>query len=741
MEGTEPPTRGGEGAVDRQSITSVVGDGEAVQPMFRALATDASVGLLAIDDAGAVVFANPAVERLWGYARAELRGMSLSALVSGSLADARIDSAWEYFETGEWAADLDEIEAVAVHKTGHELPIEVSFRQSESGDASLVCTARLATDKRRLADEARMRAEHRILSTTVRSIATAQTFDEALHVILKTVCDEFEWAYGDAWIPVGETLERTPTAYARSEAFAPFKERSRRVRFERGEGLPGRVWASKEIEQLLNVSSLAGSAFRRRDPAVEAELKTALGVPILVDGDVVAVLAFYIAEERAVSDRSAEIVTMIATQLGELVDRKQKEETILSHKRAVEQQRNSLAELNRINAVIRDINRMLVEATTREEIERTVCERLAASDSYRFAWIGGYVSTGKRIEPRARSGTNEGYLEQITVTADDSETGRGPAGMAIKTRSSQVVRNFSDDPGFEPWRDEALARGFRSGAAIPIVYRDATYGVLCLYADRENGFTDREITVLEELGETIGLAINAAESKRLLHAETVTELTFQISDLDSFFVATSRELSCTITLEGVVPAEEHTALYYVSVTGAVPDAVLERAERADDIREAMTVTEYEDGGLILFTVAGSSPILHLTEAGAQIESASIENGDGEIVAHIAPSTGTGTVVDILKRLAPSSTLVSQREIDRPVETAGVFDRQATETLTGKQQAVLEAAYRSGYFARPRTITGSDLAESFDITPSTFHHHLQAALNKVVGELFGDPTDT
>lgn len=46
--------------------------------------------------------------------------------------------------------------------------------------------------------------------------------------------------------------------------------------------------------------------------------------------------------------------------------------------------------------------------------------------------------------------------------------------------------------------------------------------------------------------------------------------------------------------------------------------------------------------------------------------------------------------------------------------------------------MLEAAYFAGYFGRPRETTGGEIADSFGISPPTFHQDLQTGLNKLIG---------
>ena len=171
---------------------------------------------------------------------------------------------------------------------------------------------------------------------------------------------------------------------------------------------------------------------------------------------------------------------------------------------ATEQQRAS--ESKRIAALVRDIQADLVRARTPEEFEPSVCERLADGDPYTFAWIGSLDADTTHVTPRASAGQEAGYLDTTDITVDDSATGQGPTGRAIKTRSTQVIQDISADPTYDPWREAALERGYQSSAAIPIEYDETLYGVLNVYAAHPKAFDADEQSLLEDLSETIAHA-------------------------------------------------------------------------------------------------------------------------------------------------------------------------------------------------------------------------------------------
>jgi CheY-like chemotaxis protein len=183
--------------------------------------------------------------------------------------------------------------------------------------------------------------------------------------------------------------------------------------------------------------------------------------------------------------------------------------------------RERAARQEHINTLIREVNRRLVSAETAEEIERAVCESLADSEHYRFAWIGG--ADGDEIVAYVSAGDAAAYLDEVTIRRGESPEGRGPGGRAHRTGELQVVQRIPDDPSFEPWREVADRYGFESVAVVPVTYGDDHRGVLAIYADHPHAFEAVERAVLSELGETIESALDAADTRRRLETHEAAE--------------------------------------------------------------------------------------------------------------------------------------------------------------------------------------------------------------------------
>jgi predicted DNA binding protein len=101
-----------------------------------------------------------------------------------------------------------------------------------------------------------------------------------------------------------------------------------------------------------------------------------------------------------------------------------------------------------------------------------------------------------------------------------------------------------------------------------------------------------------------------------------------------------------------------------------------------------------------------------------------------------PSKDTvSPTVDTLADAFDSVSVLSVTDGKAGSQTAGKDD-SGLETLTEKQTQALQAAFYHGYFDQPRGNTATAIAESLDVSHSTFLQHLHRAQHKVFNWYFG-----
>jgi PAS domain S-box-containing protein len=517
----------------------------------------------------------------------------------------------------------------------------------------------------------------------------------------------------------------TPTMYGVTSADGP-TVRAVNSAFEDVFGCEAEDIEEMDLDELIVPADADNDALNRRvvgEGSVEAEVRRDAA-----DG----VRDFHLQTAVAPLDDSEEDASFEGWGIyTDITERKRRE-------RALERQRDELETLDRINDLLFEIARELFGTPTREGIERAVCERLADSELYEFAWIGEPEPGGDRLAVRTSAGVDDGYVEAVTITADETETGRGPGGRALRTGEVQVSQDVGTDPTFEHWREEALDRGIRSAAAVPLVHEGATYGVLAVYATRPLAFSRREQAAFAGLGEAVGFAIHAINNRWLLFADAVLELEFQFVDADQFLVGHSARFGCELSVEGYVATKSGGWLLYVAVEGASPDALCEAAAELDGLEHVRVVRGAANDSLLEYRFEESALLGTLAEVGVKLRSAEATDGSGRFVVEAPQDAGVRELVGRVREVYPTAELLAQRERDRSVAEVAV-PGGPLERLTDRQREALETAYRAGYFDWPRESTATEVAESMGIAAPTLHRHFRRAEKRLLSAFF-DPTE-
>jgi PAS domain S-box-containing protein len=96
---------------------------------FRLIADASPDAVITIDETSTVIFANPAIRDLLGYAPDELIGQSLTMIMPESLRPKHHAGIQRYNETGERRLDWNKIILPGLHKDGSQLQLQVAFGQ------------------------------------------------------------------------------------------------------------------------------------------------------------------------------------------------------------------------------------------------------------------------------------------------------------------------------------------------------------------------------------------------------------------------------------------------------------------------------------------------------------------------------------------------------------------------------------------------------------------------------------
>ena len=172
----------------------------------------------------------------------------------------------------------------------------------------------------------RAEEESRLLQVLTQVIGESKDFIAAMDRTLRLVGETTGWSLGEAWVPSrdGTLLEYSGAFYSNIAGVEEFRKVSQDLTFAEGVGLPGQAWSSRHAVWVSDVT--IQKSFLRGPIALEIGLKTATAIPLISAEEVIAVMLFFMTEQHGEDERFIELISAVASQLGQVFRRKQAEE-------------------------------------------------------------------------------------------------------------------------------------------------------------------------------------------------------------------------------------------------------------------------------------------------------------------------------------------------------------------------------------------------------------------------------
>ena len=665
-------------------------------------------GVYELDEAGRFTFVNPAMCRITGYDADELVGEHVSVVKDDDATEAAVDA----LLAGEAAERT--VESVVQRKRGPPVPCEDSLTALTGGDSAARGVVGVVRDVTEQKAHREMLSE---LVTSSRSLMQARDREEVAEMAARAVADVLGFELTTVRLFDRETDRLEPAGTTDAVAERGVETPA----YDVDEGGPGRAFVDGEMVVVEDTSAVD-------DGRPHDIVRSALHIPMGVHGTI----SIGAETVDAFSDTDRQAVQLLATSAAAAAHRAKREQEV----REARQRVDTL--VDRINGLIENTVEVLVQAGTREELEAGVVEQLVATDPYAFAWIGQPDLAAERLEAAAWEGDVPELSDAVADLSLDRSAGRDaadPAALALDDETIHILGDLADAPEGSV---HAVAReaGLGSMIAVPLTYKDASYGVLCVYAPEPDAFADREQVVLDALGRAVANAINAIESGRILSTDRVVELEFTVRDDDLLFNRLSAQTEASYELTGSVHESDGSIRLYVAANGTDAETV-ESVLAGDDGVEAWSVIADHDGDVLFEAVVEDSLVELLADHGAVTRSVAAEGGLVRYTIELPYEAEAREVFELVSDRYRGTDLVGYHEHERPVRTRQEFREAVTDRFTDRQETAIRTAYLGGFFEWPRDVDGDDLAGSMDISRPTYHQHLRAAQRKVFDELF-DP---
>jgi PAS domain S-box-containing protein len=235
---------------------------------------------------------------------------------------------------------------------------------------------------------------------------------------------------------------------------------------------------------------------------------------------------------------------------------------------------NSLEKIvkaNRLYNFISHLNQMIIRTPDEATLFQSVCDIAVSEGGFKMAWIGMVDEKTNDVVPVKFAGEEGGYLSQVKkIMVGDGPEGDGPTGKAIRQGEYIISYDIENDPQMAPWRNAALARGFRSSIAIPIKRFELIIGAFTVYAAEKYFFDTEEVALLETAAADISFALENI-AKEEMRKKTEQQLRNSNARFEMITQATNDALWEWNLITGELWGNEiHQQLYGLNVTDPVP---------------------------------------------------------------------------------------------------------------------------------------------------------------------------
>jgi PAS domain S-box-containing protein len=495
-DGHKPPTADGISAMHGAGG----GDTDRHAADFADLFESAPVGLHQVNAAGVIIYANPALLVLLGYAPDQYIGHHIS----------------EFHADPALAADM--LVRLARGETIRDCRAQLrasdgSLRDVLISSNALFENSRFVHTRCFIVDlNATVRVEHRLHARDMvtRALAESRTIEEAAPRVLGTICRQLDWQVGGLW-RVDERDNVLSCVHMFGSPRAPqFEVVSREHVFGLGVGLPGRVWQSGKPAWVNDVTT--DRNFPRAQAANAEDLHGAFACPITLNEKVLGVMEFFSGEIREPDNELLEMMDAIGSQVGQFMERWHAEDVLY---RTQDQLRSELKDAK----LLHEISAAMIQEHDVEALYGRIIDAAMRIMQSQFASL-------QMLYPQHDASGHAGELRLLAFRGFNPEAAKfwewvrpasqSTCGLALQSHTRVIASDVEKCESMAGSEDLAvyLQTGIRAVQTTPLLSRDGEIvGMISTHWSEPHAPTKRDLRLLDIL------ARQAADLIERRHAE------------------------------------------------------------------------------------------------------------------------------------------------------------------------------------------------------------------------------
>ncbi len=302
-----------------------------------------------------------------------------------------------------------------------------------------------------------------------------------------------------------------------------FNRRIENTKLKVGEGITG--WVAETGKPLL-VPDVSVDA---RYVTVQAEIKSELAVPLIIDGELIGVLNVDSTRKNAFTIEDLDLLTLLSKQSAQ----------VIQNGRLYETAKRSAEELS----TLIDINKTIASTFHQDEILRQIVERTARLMKSKICSVFLVSDDEEFLVLKANHGGSENYSRNREISISGSALKR----VIRQKRSLQLpdIQNGEDIDSTEFTKQEDV----RSMLSVPLVVRQKAIGLINIYKARKYHFSDEEKRLLKTLADLCAIAIeNARLYENMVTLEEQARRAARLTAVGELAVGIAHEIRNPLTI-------------------------------------------------------------------------------------------------------------------------------------------------------------------------------------------------
>jgi two-component system cell cycle sensor histidine kinase/response regulator CckA len=268
---------------------------------------------VAMDGGGFITDWSPQAESTFGWRRDDVVGKVLAdMIIPERYRHAHWQGLQRFLETGEGPVVGKRIEIAALHRDGHEFPVELTISTVEA-DGRYSFFASLHDISDRKLTERCLEAQNAVS----RLLGMCESLSQTIPQLLAALGRAMGWSVGGYWSEHRPGVLRCRETWCSEAAFEPFVRVIQALELAPGLGLPGRVWQSGEPAWSEDAGRDPG--FPHSEAAAKAGLRGAICLPVSDGDDLIGALEFFGHSVELPDPARIEMMTTLSDHIGKFV--------------------------------------------------------------------------------------------------------------------------------------------------------------------------------------------------------------------------------------------------------------------------------------------------------------------------------------------------------------------------------------------------------------------------------------